>query len=158
MSKDESGLQTVRDELEIRNLVARYSDAVGRRDEQAWANTWASDAGWSVGPTRASGREHIVKTWSGLMALFRFVTQMPQSGFIELEGETARGTWQVMELGWPQAGDATCTLGIYDDRYRLTSEGWRFSERTFHIVYMGPPDLSGRLIGHPNAPLPSQES
>jgi len=157
MSSDESGIRVLQDELAIRDLVARYSDAVGRRDEQAWADTWASDAVWSVGPTRASGREAIVKTWSGLMALFRFVTQMPQSGFIEFEGENARGTWHVLELGWPQAGEATCTLGVYDDRYCLTPEGWRFAERTFHIVYMGPPDLSGLLIGHPSAPLVSQE-
>ena len=39
------------------------------------------------------------------------------------------------------------------DRYRRTDAGWRFAERSFHIVYMGPPDLTGLLVGHPASPL-----
>lgn len=153
MPSQESEIQGMRDELSIRELVARYSDAVGRRDERAWGATWTEDGVWNVGSNHATGRESVVKTWAGLMDLFRFVTQMPQSGFLEVDGDEGRGTWHVMELGWPREGDAACTLGVYEDRYRRTDEGWRFAERTFHIVYMGPPDLSGRLIGHPDAPL-----
>ncbi len=147
MSNAEPGIQELRDELAIHELVARYSDAVRRRDEKAWADTWTEDGVWNVGPTHAKGRESVVKTWSGLMDLFRFVIQMPQSGIVELDGDNARGTWQVMELGWPREGDASCTLGVYDDRYCRTDAGWRFAERTFRFVYMGPPDLSGSLIG-----------
>ena len=157
MSEEKAGIQELRDELAIRDLVARYSEAVDRRDEKASAETWAEDGIWNVGPSHATGREAVVKTWSGLMELFRFVTQMPQSGFIELDGNHARGTWQVMELGGPHQGDPSCTLGVYDDRYRRTDAGWRFAERSFHFVYMGPPDLSGRLIGHPSSPLPAEE-
>lgn len=153
MSREETGIQTLRDELSIRELVARYSDAVGRRDEKAWSETWVEDAVWNVGPNRAEGRESIVETWSTLMNLFRFVMQLPQSGVVTLDGDAAEGTWHVLELGWPAEGDATCTLGIYRDRYRRTPAGWRFAERSFHFVYTGPPDLSGRLIGHPDAPL-----
>jgi len=153
MTNDKSETQTLRDELAIRDLVARYSDAVGRRDETAWAETWAEDGVWNVGPSHATGRESIVRTWSGLMELFRFVTQLPQSGFIEFAADATRGTWNVMELGWPREGNASCSLGVYHDRYRRTDAGWRFAERSFHIVYMGPPDLTGLLVGHPASPL-----
>ena len=34
----------VADELAIRELVARYADAVARRDDDAWAATWTEDA------------------------------------------------------------------------------------------------------------------
>ena len=34
---------TAEDVNEIRNLVARYADAVSRRDEKAWAETWTEE-------------------------------------------------------------------------------------------------------------------
>ena len=153
MSHEAAQIQALPDELAIRNLVARYSDAVGRRDEQAWAATWTDDGVWNVGFVKASGRSDVVKTWSTLMEHFRFVTQMPQSGAIQLEGDEADGTWHVMELGWPGQGDPTCTFGIYEDRYRRTGDGWCFAQRNFHVLYMGAADLKGQLFGHPSAPL-----
>jgi ketosteroid isomerase-like protein len=143
----------VRDELEIRNLVARYSDAVARRDEKAWGDTWALDGEWKLGPNQATGRDDIVKLWTGMMKIFRFVTQFPASGMIEVSGDVATGRWRVLELGWPVQGDAASTIGVYEDRYRRTEEGWRFASRDFSIVYMGAPDLTGHLIGDPSAPL-----
>lgn len=158
MSADEIDLQVVRDELAIRALVARYCDAVARRDEAAWTATWTDDGIWNVGPHHPKGHADLVKTWSGLMDLFRFVIQMPHAAVIEIDGGHATGTWQVTELGWPVQGPASCTLGIYKDRYRRVADGWRFASRDFHFMYMGPPDLSGGLIGHPDAPLPRSES
>ena len=37
------------DELAIRGLLARYGDAVCRRDPQAWIATWAPDCTWDLG-------------------------------------------------------------------------------------------------------------
>ena len=145
--------QELRDELEIRNLVARYSDAVGRRDEKTWGATWATDGVWKVGPITATGRGEIVATWTRLMDTFRFVTQHPTSGVVEISGGDATGRWQVLELGWPASGDPTSTIGVYEDRYHRTDEGWRFASRAFHIVYMGAPDLTGHLLGDPSAPV-----
>ena len=45
------------DDLAIRELVYRYADAVCRRDETAWADTWAQDGLWSLpGAPVASGK------------------------------------------------------------------------------------------------------
>ena len=38
-------LDRVAAELDVRNLVARYGDAIDRRDPAGWGDTWA-DAGW----------------------------------------------------------------------------------------------------------------
>lgn len=156
MSTEDAEVRAMRDELEIRSLIARYSDAVGRRDEKVWAGTWAADGVWKVGPNHSTGRDEIVKTWSGLMDLFRFVTQMPTSGMVTVSGDEGTGRWNVLELGWPVAGNPTCTIGIYEDVYRRSEEGWCFASRDFHIVYMGAPDLTGMLIGDPSAPLPAK--
>jgi ketosteroid isomerase-like protein len=153
MSIDDPVLQELGDEREIRNLVARYSDAVSRHDEASWAATWTEDAVWDVGIAKASGREACVKTWNQLMGQFRFVTQLPQYGTVELAGDQATGTWHYLEIGWPAEGPGMLTIGHYRDRYTRSAEGWRFAERVFRIMYMGPADLSAAPIGHPDAPL-----
>ena len=47
----------VADDLAIRDLVYRYSDAVCRRDQVAWSATWAEDGVWQLpGAPRTEGR------------------------------------------------------------------------------------------------------
>ena len=118
----------VADELAIRDLVARYADAVAQRDAQSWSDTW----------TR-------------LMDSFEFVVQIPEYGSVEVQGEHATGRWTIRELGWPRQGGPTATLGLYRDAYRCKQGEWRFCERRFQLLYMGPPDLSGKLFGLPAA-------
>jgi uncharacterized protein (TIGR02246 family) len=150
--QSDSSQRSVADELAIRDLVARYADAVAQRDSQAWADTWADDASWILGPTsRADGRKEIVRTWTRLMDSFEFVIQIPEYGSVEVQDGQAFGRWTIRELGWPKQGDPTATLGLYRDAYRCDEGTWRFSERRFQFVYMGPPDLSGKLFGLPSA-------
>ncbi len=149
MSIDEKAIQDLIDERDIRKLVARYSDAVTRNDADAWIATWTDDGVWDVGIAKAAGRDAVLTTWQKLMGHFRFVTQLPQSGVIEIDGDVAAGTWHYLEIGWPSEGPGTLTIGHYVDGYARTAEGWRFSERIFRILYMGPGDLSGSPVGSP---------
>lgn len=141
----------VADELAIRDLVARYADAVAQRDAESWSDTWTDDASWILGPTRADGRDDILLTWTRLMDSFEFVIQIPEYGSVEVQGEHATGRWTIRELGWPRQGGPTATLGLYRDAYRCKQGEWRFCERRFRLLYMGPPDLSGKLFGLPAA-------
>jgi len=134
------------DELAIRNLVARYADAVSQADERAWIGTWASDGSWTLGGTTSEGHDALLQTWRGLMGLFERVVQLPQSGLIELAGDRASGQWQMVEIGRTKSGSPTVTLGSYRDAYRRTDSGWRFDSRRFDFDYTGPPDLSGQWI------------
>ena len=52
------------DENQIRDLVARYADAVTRRDEKAWAETWTEDGEWQVMGRTASGRRRGASAWN----------------------------------------------------------------------------------------------
>ena len=55
------------DRLALRELLETYADAVTRCDAQAWGDTWAEDAQWSlpdypeIGTTQ--GRAAIVAMW-----------------------------------------------------------------------------------------------
>ncbi|MCG8591309.1 MAG: nuclear transport factor 2 family protein [Proteobacteria bacterium] len=130
------------DELQIRNLVARYSDAVNRRDADAWGDTWAQDGTWRILGQAPQGRETIVKLWEQLMSGFPFVVQLPSEGVVEISGSEASGRFPLSEFGRGPDGRGVFTLGIYHDRLRRDDDGWRFSERRFQVLYSGPPDLS----------------
>jgi ketosteroid isomerase-like protein len=150
---DELEFRRVADELAIRDLVARYSDAVIRADSEAWAATWAEGASWRVGPSESHGREAIVETWTRLMGIFDRVRQITEQGTVEIEGDRARGRWYVTEYGWPRQGAPNLLFGVYHDAYARIDGAWRFTRRRFDLLYTGPPDLTGR-----NHPFPTDVS
>lgn len=133
------------DEREIRDLVARYCHAIGERDDGAWADTWAEDGEWHVLGASLRGRDAVLAHYRKLVAGVRWVVQFAHDGIVEVEGDTARGRWQIHEfLQWSN-GAGGVNIGRYQDRYARGADGaWRFARRDFHSVYLGPPDLSGR--------------
>jgi hypothetical protein len=133
----------VADELEIRNLVARYADAVSRRDTERWAATWARSGEWSVMGMSAQGRDDVAALFAKLVGGFAFVVQHAASGYIEFAGEGASGKWQITEYG-QLGGNPLLTVGLYDDEYVREDGAWLFASRSFQPVYSGPPDLSGK--------------
>jgi len=146
MSMDESAIQAVADELEIRKLVARYADAVSHPNVDAWVDTWAADGRWLIGGQTAEGHDSLRTTWLTLMGFFERVVQLPQDGLLELAGDAGTGRWSMIEIGRNVNGDPVFTIGQYDDVYRRTAEGWKFAERSFGFSYTGPPDLTGPWI------------
>jgi ketosteroid isomerase-like protein len=141
MTGDPQNGLAVADELAIRNLLARYSDAVCRRDADAWVDTWAADCTWDLGGGRVThGRDETLALWRASFAKYTWVGQLPASGVVEqIDGE-ARGHWYVLELNQLADGSATMHLGHYDDVYTRTDTGWRFAVRRFHLIYRGAMD------------------
>jgi uncharacterized protein (TIGR02246 family) len=143
------------DELEIRGLVARYADAVNRRDAQAWGDTWADDGTWHVLGQTVTGREPLVKFWGGAMGFFAWVLQLVHSGEVQITGDTARTRFYLSEVGETQTGDRLYTVGVYEDELVKTDGAWRFQVRRFEHLYQSAPDLSGRVFP-PLAPGPPE--
>ena len=132
----------VASELEIRGLVARYADAVSRRDEKAFAATFATDGEWQLLGNVAEGREKVVALWKALMANFPFVVQLATGGIIDVDGDRATGTWYITEHNRGKKGSGMLAIGIYRDDYTREEGRWCFARRRFAPLYMGPPDLS----------------
>jgi ketosteroid isomerase-like protein len=129
------------DELAIRALVARYADAVCRRDPDAWVATWAEDCRWDLGGGRVvSGRAETLNLWRTAIAKYDWVGQVVTSGLVEVEGDQARGWWYLIEFNQRAQGDGTLHLGHYDDEYVRTPGGWQFASRTMHMLYRGAMD------------------
>ncbi|MGE4605861.1 MAG: nuclear transport factor 2 family protein [Myxococcota bacterium] len=136
-------------ELAIRSLVARYSDAVARRDEADWGATWAPDGEWQIMGTVQQGREDVVKFWVQLMGTVPFVVQVPSFGTVSIDGDRANGRWYVTEYGKTVDERPSLTLGVYHDQYKRLDAKWLFARRRFDILYMGPPDLTGMTLPFP---------
>ena len=129
------------DELAIRNLLARYGDAVCRRDPDAWIATWAHDCTWDLGGGRVTrGREETLALWRASIAKYPWVAQLPASGWVRLVDGEPRGSWYVLELNHVPDGSGVMHLGYYDDIYVRDEDEWRFGTRRFHLVYRGAMD------------------
>ena len=142
----------VADELAIRNLVARYAEAVSSRNREQWAATWTDDAQWNVMGMSSKGRDDTVALWEKLIGGLVFVVQLAGSGQVEFpdgEADRATGRWQVTEHGKFASGDAIFTVGLYKDECVRVDGEWRFKTRSFHPLYIGPPDLSAQPKAFP---------
>ena len=81
------------DELAIRNLLARYGDAVCRRDPDAWIATWSHECTWDLGGGRVThGREATLELWRTAITKYPWVAQVPASGEVSLV-DAATGTY-----------------------------------------------------------------
>ena len=139
---------TIHDEDAIRRLLYAYSDAVLARDDQAWGALWTDDAVWELGPGRTvEGRDAIVGHWRTSMAGYRHVVQLYTSTTATVDGDDALGRAYLVELNVPVGADRRMLVGSYEDAYRRTADGWRFSRRALSRLYSGPPDLSGQFFG-----------
>ncbi len=136
-------------EIDIRTLVARYADAVVRRDAVDWGETWAEDAVWRIMGMETRGREAIVALWQRLMGGYPQVVQIPNSAILAIDGARATGRWYISEFGKLANGTAMLTLGLYSDEYTRAEGAWRFASRRFDVLYGGPADLSGAFLPFP---------
>lgn len=150
-------LHALQSELAVRNLVARYSDAVNRRDEAAWANTWAEDGVWCIVGMQARGRAEVVALWNKLMQGFPLVVQMPGECIVQVQGASAQCRAYLTESIKQPDGSALLSLGVYHDTIRCCADGqWRFARREFHAMYSGPPNLSAPAAGYAPPQHPQQ--
>lgn len=129
-------LNAITDELEIRSLVARYADAVNRRDEGLWSCTWAENGAWALAGTTVQGRASVVEFWRDAMASFEVAIQLVYQGNINIDGNKASGVWYLTETLQPKGADADrTTIGRYDDKYVKENGAWLFASRTYRVLY-----------------------
>jgi ketosteroid isomerase-like protein len=131
------------DELALSKLMGRYVDAVNRRDEAAWAATWAEEASWNLLGTEVTGRANIVGLWQQMMAGFEFAIMMPSSHLFDINDDRASGHWYLQEYTRDLEGNGSTVLSRYQDRYTKVSGQWLYQSRDYSILYHGAPDLSG---------------
>ncbi len=148
------------DRLDIADLVARFDDAVNRRDTDEFAALWSPNAVWEIGepmPMRVEGAPTIVETWKGMIAHTTWLFRGSFAGVVTLEGNRARGRWPCVETGTFAATADTPERGydnraIYDDLYVREDGGWLFSHRRYVYLWLSTDTMPGGPIPWADGP------
>jgi uncharacterized protein (TIGR02246 family) len=140
------------DQLEIRNLTARFTDAVNRRDADALAALFTEDGEWHVpGVPVAQGREAISGRLAGLLTNFERLIQLTHSGHVDVTDDRATSVWYVTETAKDAAENSFEFTGVYTDSLVRSTDGWRFQLRSFDFLYRAKASLDGKWYPHPRA-------
>ncbi len=134
----------------IRQLYARFSDVVWRKDSEACGECFADDAHWKLAGLHVRGREDIRATFRKLLGACERVVLIQGTPVLEVEGNDASGRIQVTELARMADGSSAMTIGVYYDRYVRQGDRWYFQWRHFSLHYRGPTDLSAPLVDSPD--------
>ncbi len=138
-------------EAAIRQLHARYADAVWRKDAQGLGQCFAEDAEWRVGGQVMRGRAQIVSFIEGAFPLYRRILMTFRTPIVDLTGEgTAVARTYVTENSLFADGTPYAPIGIYFDRFAEAGGRWLFTWRMFQTQYSGPPDLTGEWYDLPD--------
>lgn len=146
----------------IRQLHARFADAVWRKDADAFAHCFAEDAEWKIAGQHIRGRAEIGSFFGKIMGICARVQLIIGIPLLEVGNGAATARVPVTELAKMADGSSALTLGIYYDRYVEEDDRWRFQWRHFGLHYRGPLDLSAALVEcpdygpPPNVPSPDE--
>lgn len=136
-------MSKLEDELALRDLMARYVDAVNRYDADAWIATWADDAVWNLLGNPVEGKDNILALWQQMMGTFDFALMFPNSCLFDIDGDSASGHWYLHEYGRDKEGNGNTILSRYVDTYVKRDGQWLFKSREYGFIYNGAPDMSG---------------
>ena len=136
-------MSQLEDDIALRNLMARYVDAVHRRDGDAWIATWAEDSQWNLLGNPVDGKANILGLWQQMMGGFEFALMLPSSSLFEIDGDSASGHWYLHEYSRDLEGNTSTIISRYQDTYIKEGGQWRYKSRQYQFIYNGPADLSG---------------
>jgi hypothetical protein len=124
----------------IQELAARYSDALNRRDWQAFQNCWMWESTYRVqGPTPIEKKsfETILAEMKESLSPMETFFQITHPGIIEVFGREGKARFPVTEVGRFVDGSKGITVtGFFEDEVRLGMDGnWHFEKRTHTVVH-----------------------
>ncbi|MET0251107.1 MAG: nuclear transport factor 2 family protein, partial [Novosphingobium sp.] len=140
----------IRADAGLRQLHARFADAVWRQDAAAFAQCFARDGEWKIAQLHFRGREDIEGKVGALLGYCERITLITGQPLFELTDEGATGRVAMTELAKVKDGSSAMTLGIYYDRYVEEDGRWRFRWRHWGLHYRGPIDLSAEFVPCPD--------
>lgn len=139
-------LALLRAEAGIRQLYARYADAVWRKDGASFVDCFAEDAVWKIAGRTVRGRDEIGALFLASLEPSEKVMFWAGIPLLEVSGDTATGRTQVTELIKRKDGTSLRSLAIYYERFVEQQGAWRLQWHHFDLFYLGPPDLSGKFL------------
>jgi ketosteroid isomerase-like protein len=140
---------TPSDRAALTDLVARFDDAVNRRDVAEFSALWRDDAVWEIEAPmqmRTEGAKRIVATWQQLLGGTQWLFRGSFAGVLHVEGDTATGRWPCVETGTFADGKGYDNRAIYEDRYVREQGQWRFQHRRYVYLWLSSDPLPGAPV------------
>jgi ketosteroid isomerase-like protein len=137
-------------EAQIRQLHARYTDAVFRHDYAAFADCFMPEGEWRISGMVLKGREEIQSTIARILANFDRVLISFGTPILEVGDGSATGRTYVTEKCAWKNGERSTSIGRYYERFVADGKRWRFAWRLFQLHYRGPADLTGTFYDNPD--------
>jgi len=136
---------TIRDRFEIEALRGEFTDAIMMHDYDRFASLFTDDGVWRIPyiDVEIVGRDEIRTAIERMQGIWDYFVQVTHPGSIRLDGDTAAGRAYITELGRKRDGDSEQNHSLYHDRYRRTSDGWKFAERVYEVRYVDTSPLAG---------------
>lgn len=134
----------------VKQLHARYTDAVWRKDAAAFADCFAEDGEWRISGMTLRGRERIAGTIDRIFVqLHRVLFSYGDPVLDEVDGQWCARVMVNERVAWAD-GRTNISIGRYYERLVEEAGVWRFGWRLFELHYRGPPDLTGEWYEHPD--------
>lgn len=140
----------IRVDCGIRQLHARFADAVWRQDAAEFSGCFAEDGVWKIAGMVTRGRAEIAEACGmmlGRCSHIHIITGLP---ILAVSGSSATGRLNMTEFARMQDGSTAMTIGWYHDVYVQDGDSWHFQTRHWSMKYRGAPDLTGGFADTPN--------
>lgn len=132
-------------EFAIRQLHARYADALWRKDPQSFGDLFAEGAEWKVAGMHLRGREEIRSTFASFMQHTGRTLMTFRTPIVDLVDGVVQSRTYVTESNKFADGRSAETIGVYYERFTQEGGRWLFGFRHWNLCYIGPPDLSAHF-------------
>jgi uncharacterized protein (TIGR02246 family) len=134
----------------IRQLLARFVDAVWRQDAAEFADCFTEDGIWKIAGQHVVGRAAIAQACTALLGRCSHIHLITGLPILEVTGKTAKGRLNMTEFARVHDGSTAMALGWYHDDYVEQDGRWRFARRHWSMKYRGAPDLTGHFADTPD--------
>jgi SnoaL-like domain len=149
MKLTEQQLIALADELAIRALADKFSDAANRKDGALFQSLWATNGVWKIGDPiniEFTGKESMDVSVTQMLGLWDFFVQLTGPGVITITGDKATARFYVNEIA-RRAEDkmGNYNLSMYEDELVKENGNWLFSKRSYHTIYQEAPTYNGLI-------------
>lgn len=142
-------LQLVKDEMEIRALAEKFSDAANRKDGEQFQSLWAKDAIWKIGSPinmEFKGKENMGNSVTHMLDLWDFFVQLSGPGVVNINGDKATARFYVNEIARKTSDKSgNYNLSMYEDELIKENGKWVFQKRTYNTIYQEAPNYQGLI-------------
>jgi ketosteroid isomerase-like protein len=132
-------------EFAIRQLQARYADALWHKDPDSFAALFTRDGEWKISGMHMRGREEIRQTFAKYMVHLDRCLMTFRTPIVDVVDGVLTSRTYVTEQNKFADGQAASTLGIYYERFAEEEGRLLFRWRHWNMYYIGPADLSEKF-------------